>query len=60
MDAKIASHVLLNHMTSMGLDALKAAQEQRKTLEQGIEESLAELTKQGTHVIPGITVWITT
>lgn len=53
MDAKIASHVLLNHMTSMGLDALKAAQEQRKTLEQGIEESLAELTKQGTHVIPG-------
>ena len=53
MDNKIASHVLLNHMTSMSLDALKAAQEQRKTLEQGIEESLAELMKQDTNVIPG-------
>lgn len=53
MDAKIASHVLLNHMTSMSLDALKAAQEQRKTLEQGIEESLAELNNQDANSIPG-------
>lgn len=53
MDAKIASHVLLNHMTSMSLDALKAVQEQKRTLEQGIKEGLTELNKQEINHIPG-------